>query len=293
MEKQFYIHIGTHKTGTTSLQKMLVWNRSYLKSIGLLYPKKCTWRGAHHNLSWQLKADARVNVSKYGSISELIAEIDDNFQSICLLSSEDMSIFKLKHKKELKTYFKKYNPKIIVYIRNQYDYIASCWSTHIKHEAVGMKFNQYYKFYMKERMDRLNYLQFLDEWADVFGKANLIVKIYNKNLGEHLHEDFIRLFKLPINLNKLKLPERSNTSLAFEKLNIIRAINNSNLRLTYDKRTKFIETLLREIDENFVVQPKIIPPKNRLELRKKTTLFFEESNRKAAQKYFDRDELFI
>jgi len=292
MNKQFYIHIGIHKTGTTSLQKMLAWNRPYLKSKGLLYPHKCTWRGGHHNLAWELLADARTN-TKYGTIAALKAEIENNFDSICLLSSEDISRFALQQKKQLYNLFADYNPKIIVYIRNQFDYIVSSWSTVIRNETVSSKFKEYYNFCMKKRLNLLNYTTFLEEWANIFGKENLIIKIYNKNLGKNLHQDFIHLLKAPINLNELKLPERSNTSLPYAQLNIVRIINNFKLQLDYDKRTEFTEALLNEIDKNYVARSKVIPPKNRVLLRKSTDAFFEESNRKIAQTYFNREELFV
>lgn len=292
MDRQFYIHIGIHKTGTTSLQKMLAWNRPYLQSKGLFYPTKCTWRGGHHNLAWEILADARTH-QKYGSIRELQTEIKANLKSICLLSSEDMSRFGLQQKKELYNSFKKYQPKIIVYIRNQFDYIVSSWSTVIRNETVSSKFEDYYNFCMKKRLNLLNYFSFLEEWATIFGKENLIIKIYNKNLGENLHEDFINLFNAPININDLKLPERSNTSLPYAQLNVIRVINNAKLSLDYDKRTQFIENLLQEIDQNFVIRSKIVPPKERTKLRIQTNLFFEESNKNVAQKYFNREELFI
>lgn len=292
MDKQFYIHIGIHKTGTTSLQQMLAWNRAYLKSKGLLYPTKCTWRGGHHNLPWELLADARTH-AKYGSIQELKKEVEDNYESICLLSSEDMSRFAPLQKQQLYNLFSAYNPKIIVYIRNQFDYIVSSWSTVIRNETVHSKFEEYYTFCMKRRLNLLNYDKFLEEWASVFGKENLIIKIYNKNLGENLHQDFINLFKASIQLNKLKLPERANTSLPYAQLNIMRVINSFNLQLDNDKRAQFVDALLNEIHQNFVIRSKIIPPKDRRQLRKNTDAFFEESNRKVAQIYFGREELFI
>ena len=103
----------------------------------------------------------------------------------------------------------------------------------------------------------------------------------------------MHLFEVPINLNELKLPERSNTSLPYAQLNVIRVINNFNLDLEYDKRTEFVDTLLKEIDQNFVIRSKVVPPKDRVMLRKNTDAYFEESNKEVAQKYFDREQLFI
>lgn len=44
------LHIGQHKTGTTSLQRSLSLNRAGLASRGVLYPRLPCWRDAHHAL---------------------------------------------------------------------------------------------------------------------------------------------------------------------------------------------------------------------------------------------------
>ena len=44
------LHIGQHKTGTTSLQRSLSLNRAGLASRGVVYPRLPGWRDAHHAL---------------------------------------------------------------------------------------------------------------------------------------------------------------------------------------------------------------------------------------------------
>lgn len=49
--KRLVLHIGQHKTGTTSLQDTLARNRVTLRAAGILYPKLGPWRSAHHALA--------------------------------------------------------------------------------------------------------------------------------------------------------------------------------------------------------------------------------------------------
>lgn len=52
MKKTLYIHAGTHKTGTTAIQKFLSANRDLLAKNGYLYPG--TDQG-HHDVARELK----------------------------------------------------------------------------------------------------------------------------------------------------------------------------------------------------------------------------------------------
>src|SRR5947207_13426836 len=49
-----YIHVGPHKTGTTSIQWFLQENRVELLKHGYLVPESETKRGAHHALAEKL-----------------------------------------------------------------------------------------------------------------------------------------------------------------------------------------------------------------------------------------------
>jgi len=47
--KTVYLHIGLHKTGTSTIQFFLANNREKLAELGYLYPFK---QVAHHNLAY-------------------------------------------------------------------------------------------------------------------------------------------------------------------------------------------------------------------------------------------------
>jgi len=40
MKRSLYIHIGTHKTGSTAIQSFLTLNKNIMQEFGVLYPNK-------------------------------------------------------------------------------------------------------------------------------------------------------------------------------------------------------------------------------------------------------------
>jgi hypothetical protein len=89
-----FIHIGTHKTGTTSLQSWLRRNSRELAASGLLVPSAGTLcdSSGHHNLAFQLGGDSRYDPS-LGGLDELVEELRLASRSPgprrAVLSSED------------------------------------------------------------------------------------------------------------------------------------------------------------------------------------------------------------
>src|SRR5215831_15350027 len=84
-----HVHIGTHKTGTTSLQLAMSENAPALLRHGYLYA--ATGRPAevptgHHNLAWEITADRRFRPA-YGTLEDLIREVRHHSGDV-ILSSE-------------------------------------------------------------------------------------------------------------------------------------------------------------------------------------------------------------
>jgi len=291
MEKQVYIHIGIHKTGTTSLQNMLLENRAYFSELGLYYPAFCFVLGGHHNLAWELQEDVRWE-AEYGNIAGLLDEIEQGKQTKYLVSSEDICRSTEKQVETLYLYFKKYKPKVIVYIRNQFDYIVSSWSSAVKTGSSQRSFIEHYDFCINNRLDRIDYNVFLNLWAKIFGKENIIVKIFRKNLGFELQKEFLNIIDIPLHFSTLNVNNKLNRSLPLQQLNVLRTTNKYIEGFSRDKRRDFVKDLLAAINENYKVNENLLLPKNMIGLRKKTRVFFRDSNKLVAQNYFGRERLF-
>lgn len=90
MTKSLYIHIGTHKTGTTSFQSFLRLRAEELRKAGLYVPSTGSIgpRQGHFNISWELLDDPRYH-AMYGGLDELLSELSRTEEDKALISSED------------------------------------------------------------------------------------------------------------------------------------------------------------------------------------------------------------
>ena len=90
MGKSLFLHVGTHKTGTTSLQIILTSKETELAERGVYIPRagRSSMFSGHHNVAWQLNDDARFDPS-LGDVRALQEEIAGAGQSTVILSSED------------------------------------------------------------------------------------------------------------------------------------------------------------------------------------------------------------
>lgn len=90
MGRTLFLHVGTHKTGTTSLQAILANHEEKLGQYGAYLPK--TGRDGllpgHHNLAWELNDDERFDPAA-GSLRDLCDELSQSPQPRAILSSED------------------------------------------------------------------------------------------------------------------------------------------------------------------------------------------------------------
>jgi hypothetical protein len=87
--RKCFLHIGTHKTGTTAIQLQLKKHSRELAKRGFLYPSTGVppRLAGHHNISWQLRGDRRFK-PEHGTLDDLFVEIGKSDRNI-ILSSED------------------------------------------------------------------------------------------------------------------------------------------------------------------------------------------------------------
>lgn len=135
------LHTGTHKTGTTSLQKAFHDNRKHLARHGVLYPetglsqKPGNW--GHHDLAYAMRSDTQARALW----SQLRAEADDAGLETVFVSSEELSLLPFPSLPGVAPYrimadcFDGYDLRLLCYVRPQPDMVASLYNHHIK--SVG------------------------------------------------------------------------------------------------------------------------------------------------------------
>jgi hypothetical protein len=126
-----YIHVGPHKSGTTSIQWFLQENRAELLKRGYFVPESDTKRGAHHALAEGLTG-LEVGEHREPLVARSIRAIAEAPAEAVIISSEALEGI-LRNRRHTEAFFKRIGelnlePKLILFPRNQPQWINSSYS---------------------------------------------------------------------------------------------------------------------------------------------------------------------
>lgn len=198
MKKKLYLHIGFHKTGTSSLQEFFDSNREELLKDGVCYIKSYDTRfPANVDLSWAFNEAPPPWASfEKGTSSEIIAYYNNQLKlNVCdtvIISSEDFCLYDKQPQsiRNLKTFLSDYDVKIVAYLRDPLEFVVSLYSHAVRSRAVNCDLKSHiaghYNFFSADYSIRL------DPWLQEFGKENLIIKKYapQEFINNSLIDDF-------------------------------------------------------------------------------------------------------
>ena len=130
-----YIHVGPHKSGTTSIQWFLQENRAELLKHGYFVPESETKRGAHHALAEGL-AGLDVGEHREPLVARSIAAIAETPAQAIIISSEALEGL-LRNRQNTEAFFNRIRelslePKLILFPRNQPQWINSSYADTVK-----------------------------------------------------------------------------------------------------------------------------------------------------------------
>jgi hypothetical protein len=288
MDHRFILHIGRHKCGTTSLQRFLSGNIEQLKLNGYYYPRSAQDEtdGAHHYLPRYFinrtradldKVDFELLKSKYEEFIQEINEVDIPV----LLSSE---AFQKVDPLKLPEVFARGNTQIIIYIREQVDYLMACYSQEI-HEGRVTRSHQHYADSFSP-----DYAKFLQPWEERFGAQNISVRIFGKSdlKNGDIVSDFVDVLKIA-DERGFSYPElRSNPSIGGNLLYFKRLLNQTSISDDTLRRTYGVWQGLAVTNDKFRTKPKFSK-----QFVQRIRNRFEKSNEIIREKYFpDREVLF-
>ena len=233
MTKNFFIHIGNHKTGTTAIQTFLNYNSNKLKSEGIEYTKigfTEQYPYNNHNIAWELNGDIRFS-SKDKKLDDLYDFIS-NCKSNVIISSEDFQNLEFDTIKfdRFKHTIKKnnFNIKIILYLRNQIDYFAGIYQImlllgypikNIENVYPALEENDFIKLKhpLKVRIwfDYNKQINHIKKIFDIESK-DIICKSYDENKNRLLKSflDIINVSNKDIEYDKFKGINESITALS-------------------------------------------------------------------------------
>lgn len=188
-----YIHVGTHKTGTTSIQVFLASNRERFLAHDVFWPRAGSDRdpgvASHHELARELKQSAPVD-SKHDVLDAVADELRRSDARVACLSSEDLTFLwdrpaALIRLREA-VCEAGFEPRIVIYLRPQAQYCTAVYAENVRHG-----YRTAFADYLNDVLTRGQYLwgggsgppfdypRLLDAFEAVFGRDRIIVRRYS------------------------------------------------------------------------------------------------------------------
>lgn len=233
MRKQIYLHIGTHKTGTTSIQNFLFKNSFKLKQQGFDYlVKNCVWE-AHHPLGWAFQGNnAALNShcpwKNIGIINELEKEVLSSNAHSFIISSENL--YHLRNKNFIERFFNRfenYEFKVIIYLRSQLKFLESWYYELVRADYCKLALS--FEDFIQEPRYNLDYANALSAWEEFISKKDITVLPYDSIARD---KKLLESFKASVGLSddlKLKVGKNQNLRMTYSQLSLLKELNSKDI----------------------------------------------------------------
>jgi hypothetical protein len=238
--EKLYLHIGTEKTGSTTLQRFGYINRHALQKRGICYPNND--RGIKLNASLPGYASAvtlppeasRIHTLdgpdslaqfRQDMLAQLKAQLQASGCNTLWLSNERLSAY-IRGRADIERMASLANAladsvKIVIYLRDQADLCVSAYSTLIKAGGDGEM-----RPPISGRAYYYDYSRMISAWAEVFGRESIIVRVFDRRslIGGDVIDDFLSVLGIEDHTGFVREPD-ANTSLDANALQFLRLFN--------------------------------------------------------------------
>lgn len=283
------LHIGTEKTGTTSIQHFMAANRSLLRKQGVLYPRS-PGETNHFGIPSLAQDRNKGELWKNLGIADLedrdryardlaqrlTAELAEEPYETAIISSEHCSS-RLMSDREVETlraflapFFR--SVRILVYLRRQDDFAVSTYSTGVKSGRTNPL-----ELPRKRRVrDRYDYWELLSRWRRAFGRENMLCRKFEPAsfVSGDLIADFLTAAGCDPHL-EWRRPGSVNGSLDARSLEFLRLLN---VHAGTDRPPRLLQ-MLESVSDGPLID---IPERQRAALMRKV----RDSNAMVAREYF-------
>lgn len=303
MAKEFCLHIGSHKTATTSLQRFFSGHRDRLARCGVFYPNQSLSGGpdhyAHHRIAHAIAGrDDQIDLAGAQKFFDRAWE-DAGQNDLILISAEAMFRHGLGEPVLSTTAHRRYVQRLAkilgdrpvqirVVLRRQDKFAESLYGEHVMSTGYRGRIHDF----IDERSEMLDYADRLSVWADAFGVQSIHVASFESaTIGSDVRRFFLDWLgvRMP---GKLRAPRRHNPSASPQLVEYKRRINSSGQPREVNDQLRHWLTEL-EASPYFQKMPRcrsdFLSPAERLALLTR----YEAGNRQIANDYLGRDDLFL
>lgn len=222
VKRRILVHIGTGKTGSTSIQRALTVNARRLRSRGVLYPssvRRRLWTGRidinhfrlHHAL---LKGRERP-------WRKLQREIEASDAHTVVLSAEIFALWSWSGRvDDVLARLGDHDVEVIVYHRNQLDKAASRYRQALTHGDFDGTFREH----LEAKIGSYNYVVPMVQWADRLGPSAMHVHCYDAIGGGDVVAHFLAHLE-GVDTSDLRSVAPQNVRFSDEAVHTLRWIN--------------------------------------------------------------------
>ena len=279
--RKCFIHIGTHKTGTTSIQQLLSSSNSLLQNHGYFYPQSGRPDlPGQHNLAWEISGDRRFS-PHHGTIDDLLKEVECRSDDV-ILSSEDFEC-SLHHEPGFSDFVsllqaRGFTVVFVLYVRNQIDYLPRIYITLMLFE-MDVAFGRVLKEILETSELRWHEWRFNFDYCDLLRRINqhenvkVIVRSFDAAQAS-LCSDFLSIFNLTLRDLNVDVEVVENVSLPLSDYIMMFVQHRIGRALTDDQK----KALLNRVPRNARID---LSPGTKLALYQK----FRHSNRELFLRY--------
>jgi len=188
--RDILIHIGTHKTGSTSLQQLLTRASDRLFEDGILYPEAGRpdehWPPyGHHLLAWSIQQ--KRGLSARAEWNRVIDEAEKTPASLVLISSEEFESCTRVEIQKIRSFFPQSTVRALVYLRDPVDYIISQYKQNISTSGETRSFRSF----AEALIDRCDYNALVQRWEEGLGEPVIVRSFETCREGEGLEKSFL------------------------------------------------------------------------------------------------------
>ena len=187
-----YIHIGPHKTGTSSIQWFLRENRVELLKYGYFVPECGANHGVHHAIARKL-CGQELRSHQQSAAANFVRALDSTPSEAVIISSEALAEL-LRNRDYARTFFNRIReldlePKLILFPRNQSQLINSRYAEVVK----GFRRCEPFEAFVQGVTQRLSLgFSFWIELADTFDVGLIACPFTGETIASGVVPEFVQ-----------------------------------------------------------------------------------------------------
>lgn len=300
------LHIGTEKTGTTTLQAFLYHNAKLFEKNGILIPTSTGKNNARllsltaYNISRRddftrtldIQTDDQLRNIQDKILRSLKKELNAQRMSFVIFSSEHFhsrltTVQEIERLKQNLLSLGFYNFQIVLYLRDPVELASSLLSTAVRSGSTLKEAPKPKQPYWR---NICHHKDTIEKWIGVFGKEALIIRIYDDSSlhNNSIIHDFLKAVNIEFE-DSFVIPSNKNEGLSILAIELLRRVNEK-IPYFINNQPNLIRGDIYNYFERFCPGPKYIMSPT---LSKEYQEFYEESNEWVRKNFFpERKELF-